>query len=222
MTKRQEATTYLLGMIDKIDPSGTNRKITEQSLKGLTDAQFASMMDDFESGADCPPIYAPNFGPVKLDIKRNLAVGKELGHDFYQQLWIGSTDPQTPRYLTPVKYMILELPVRRQAQILAKGISTTEHTRSVDQRTGQVAGDSAAAKVSYPELQILRGMGMENTTKELIKFRGGDLRGFDAMNAMAYRQGEVSLAAITPYASGVESTSAMKVSLTSMHLSNTL
>ncbi len=222
MTKREEATAYLLSMLDKIDPSGINSKITAESLAGLSDEQFAALMSDYETDKDRPAMYVPAFGPVKLDIERNHRVADELGHSFYQHLWIGSTDPQTPKYQTPVKYMVLELPVRRQAQILAKGISVTEHTRSVDQRTGQVAGDSAAAKVSYPELNILRGMGMEETTKELIKFRGGDLRGFDAMNVMAYRQGEVSLRAIEPYASGVESTNAMKVSLTSMHLSNTL
>lgn len=222
MTQRQKATDYLLAHLDKIDPSGHNSKITGQQLAALSDEQFAQLMQDFEEGKDRPAIYAPAFGPVKLDVQRNLNLFKELGHDPFQQLWIGSTDPQTPRYLSPIKYLVMELPVRRQSQLLIKGISVTEHTRSVDQRTGQVAGDSSAAKVSYPELNILRGMGMEQTTKELIKFRGGDLKGFDAMNAMAYRQGEVSLHAIANSASGVESTSAMKVSLTSMHLSNTL
>lgn len=222
MSNRQQATEYLLSWIDKLDPSGHNRTIMEQQLGAMSDEQFTKLMDDFENDVDRPAMYVPNFGPVKLDIQRNHRIAQELGHDFYQQLWIGSVDYQTPKYLTPQKYMILELPCRRQAQILDEGISTTEHTRSIDQRTGQVAGDSAAAKVSYPELNILRGMGMEQTVKELIKFRGGDLRGFDAMNTMAHRQGEVSLDAITPYASGVESTSAMKVSLTSMHLSNTL
>lgn len=222
MTKRQEATQYLLTHIDMLMPGSENKKILEASLASLDDEQFASLMNDYHQGKDRPPIYVPNLAEHKLSVERNLAVGKLLGHDFFERLWIGSEDPNTPAYLTPIKYMVVELPARRQAQLLIEGISTSEHNRSVDQITGQVAGDSAAAKVSFPELQILRAMGMDDTIQELIKFRGGDLKGLDAMNTAIARDGEVSLRAIEPFASGVESGKSLKVLLMSMMLNNTL
>ena len=222
MKNRQAATEYILKMMDEIDPSGHNSRIAKDNLDKLSDQEFDKLMQDYAEDRDRPAIYAPNFGPVKLSVERNFEVAKKMGHDFRQKLWIGSNDADTPKYLTPISYMVLELPFRRQAQILLKGISTTEHTRSIDQRTGQVAGDSAAAKVSYPELQILRGMGMFETAKELTKFRGGDLGGFDALNTMANREGEVSQVTIEQFATGVESTKAISTCLNAMHLSNTL
>lgn len=222
MNKRQEATDILLNFVDMIMPGSENRAILKASLESLDDEGFAKLMDDYLTGKDRPPIYVPNFSKFKLDTKRNFAIAKLLNHDFFERLWIGSEDPDTPTYLTPIKYMILELPVRRQAQMLIKGVSTSEHSRSVDQITGQVAGDSSAAKVSFPELQILRAMGMEQTVLELIKFRGGDLKGFDAMNTAIARDGEASLEAIAPFASGVESGRALKTLLTAMHISSTL
>lgn len=223
MKNRQEATEYILSMLDKIDPSGHNSRITKAELSKLSDEEFDKLMQDYADDRERPVVYEPNFGPVNLSVDRNIKIAREhFGYEFRQRLWIGSNDKDTPKYLTPISYLVLELPFRRQAQIGRKGISTTEHTRSIDQRTGQVAGDSAAAKVSYPELQILRGMGMFETAKELIKFRGGDLGGFDALNTMATREGEVSQAAIEQFSTGVESTKAMKTVLYCMHLSNTL
>lgn len=222
MNNRQAATEYLLTHLDMILPGSDNMKIMKESLEGLDDEQFSQLMNDYETSKDRPPIYVPNLSEHKLSVKRNLEIGRLLGHDFFERLWIGSDDPDTPTYMTPIKYMVVELPCRRQSQLLIEGVSTAEHNRSVDQLTGQVTGDSAAAKVSFPELQILRAMGMDETVQELIKFRGGDLKGLDAMNTAIQRDGEVSLRAIEPFASGVESGSALKVLLTSMMLSTTL
>lgn len=222
MNNRQEATEYILTHLDMLLPGSPNKQIMQDSLNSLDDKQFEQLMADYATGADRPPIYVTNFSEHKLSVERNLEVAKRLGHDFFERLWIGSDDPETPTYLTPIEYMVMELPARRQAQLLIEGISTAEHNRSVDQITGQVAGDSAAAKVSYPELQILRAMGMDETILELIKFRGGDLKGLNAMNTAIARDGEVSLRAIEPFASGVESGKQLKTALTSMHLSNTL
>ena len=65
-------------------------------------------------------------------------------------------------------------------------------------------------------------MNLDNSLVELMKFRGGDIGGFDAMNKSIFKNGSVSIKAIEPYSTGVESTAALKVYLTSAHLKNTL
>lgn len=48
------------------------------------------------------------------------------------------------------------------------------------------------------ETQVFASMGLYNTLSELMKFRGGDLAGFDAMNKSISQTGSVSLKAIEP------------------------
>jgi hypothetical protein len=101
-------------------------------------------------------------------------------------------------------------------------MSVPENNKVVDVLTGQPTGPSKGAKISYPEVQVLAGLGLDNCVTELIKFRGGDNRGFYAYNALLARQGAVSLKTIEPYASGVESTKSLKAILMAMHIRSTL
>jgi hypothetical protein len=71
-------------------------------------------------------------------------------------------------------------------------------------------------------VQVLSALGLNESVKELIKFRGGDNKGFYAYNAMMARHGVVSLKTIAPYSSGVESTKSLKAILTAMHIKSTL
>jgi hypothetical protein len=65
-------------------------------------------------------------------------------------------------------------------------------------------------------------MGLDKSLLELLKYRGGDIKGFNAMNTMISRTGGVRLQAISHLASGVESTKTLSAFLTAMHLKNTL
>lgn len=220
---RQKAEEFIIKYIDKMLPGSGNAELYKKKFATMTDAQFAELMHSYNNGEERPVIQAPNFSKHSLSVQRNLDIAKELGHDYFERVWIGSNDPDTPTYLTNNKYMIVELPIRRLAQLLVKKISTAENSRSIDQITGQPAGkESKTSKISFHELQIMRSMGLDESLKELIKYRGGDAGGFNAMNKAIARDGRVSLKAIEPYATGVESTNALKVYLTAMHLRNTL
>ena len=127
-----------------------------------------------------------------------------------------------PRYLTPMECYVIDLPVRKASQILDKKISIPESSYTVDNLTGQPAGDSYASRVSYSELNVLVGMGLEKSCTELFKYRGGDVRGYQAMNMSIDKLGAVNLEEMSKYASGVESTKTFKTFLTGMHLKNTL
>jgi hypothetical protein len=56
----------------------------------------------------------------------------------------------------------------------------------------------------------------------MMKFRGGDLKGFNAMNAMISRYGTANLKTLNNFASGVESTKTFSTYLRAMHFKTNL
>lgn len=220
---RAAATAYLLKMIEKIVPGGENRKILEESLAKLNEKEFSALMDDYASGKDRMVVYLPNLSKTaKVSVENNLKIAEELGHDFFQQLEVHSPVKGEGSYLTPNKFMVIPLPARRQAQLLYKKLSVPEHSKSIDQLTGQAAGASRSARISFPELQILKGSGLDDPILELMKYRGGDIKGFDAMNKIIAQHGTASMASLEQYSSGVESTRTLNTFLRAMHLHSTL
>lgn len=218
---RAAAQKFILAYIDKLLPGSENKKIYEDMFSKMSDKDFDAYIAKLENKQTRLVIVAPNMSKFKLDVKRNIEIGKELGHNFFQRIWMDSGD-NTPKYLTPIPYLVVKLPLRRQAQILVKKISIPEDNKSVDYLTGQPTGSSKGAKISYPELQVLAARGLDNMTVELIKYRGGDQTGFTAMNNSISKTGGVSLKALDTLGTRVKSTQTLSTYLTCMHYSNTL
>lgn len=219
---RKEAEKIIIDMVEAILPGGGNKEVYENFFAKMSDKDFDSWMEDLNSGRERPFIYVPNLGKVKISTERNFAIAKKIGHNFFERIWIDEKDPNRPKYLTNVPYIVLELPVRRQSQLLVKKISVPENNKSIDQLSGQAAGDSRSARISYPELQFLMGMNLPNSLLEFMKFRGGDKGGFNAMNRTISTDGTVTLRSINHLSTGVESTKTLSAYLTAMHLRNTL
>lgn len=219
---RKAVTGWICSYIEQIAPGGVNAKLTRDQLESLNNAQFTEYMNDLEAGTDTLRIFAPNGGPVQLSSKRNIKIARSLGHEFWQHLEIGSNDPDEPMYKTPPKYLVIDLPWRRQAQVGILGISVAEHHNTVDARTGAVTGDSAAAKLSGAEANLYQAMGMQKTLYELLNVRGGDDGSRRAMETEISRTGSASIASIEKFSTGVGVVSAMRSMLMSMHLNNTL
>lgn len=218
---RAGAEAFILEWIEKLIPGSENPQIYKDMFATMDDSSFDTFMADLESGEKTLAIVAPNFGKSRLETARNLQLAKELGHNFFQRIWIEGSG-NTPTYLTPIPYLIVDLPLRRQAQLLVKKISIPEDNKSVDDFTGQPTGKSKGSRVSYPETQVMAAMGLDNCLVEMLKYRGGDIKGFDAMNRSISNTGGVRLKSIEHLASGVESTRTMKTFLSGMHLSNNL
>lgn len=223
---RQAVTQWLCERIAEIEgvsvDKSINAKITKDQLDGLNQQDFDELMNDYSTNADVPAMYVPNNGPVVLNAKRNIKLMRALGHEVMQHLEIGSDDPNEPTYTTPPKYMVLDLPFRRQAQVGILGISVPTHHNTVDARTGAVTGDSAAAKLSGAEANLYQAMGMQKTLFELLNARGGDEGTRRAMETEISRTGSASIASIEKFSTGVGVVSAMRSMLTAMHLNNTL
>lgn len=221
MSNRKAAQEFILKYIDKIFPGGDNKQQYEKLFASMSDVEFGKFINDLESGKRFLVATVPNTPNTKVTMDNNMKVAKELGYDFFHKLWIGAKANE-PAYLTPVEYLVMDLPIRRQSQHLQKKRSVPEHTKTIDQLTGQPTGPSKGAKISYPELQVLAGMNMDESLIELIKFRGGDSGGYNAMNAMVLRYGNANLKTLAAYGTGVRSTTTLKIFLRSMHLNENL
>lgn len=218
---RAAATEVILTYIDKLMPGSPNAEIYRQRFSEMSDKEFDEFMGQLEREEIFLTIQTPNLNKNKLSIERNFEIAKELGHEFFERIWMDEGN-DIPPYLTNHKYLIVDLPLRRQAQLLTKKISIPKNNNTVDNLTGQPTGPSKGSKISYPELQILAALGLDNCSIELMKYRGGDLKGFNVMNNSISKTGGVELSTLDKLGSKVKSTQTLHTYLTSMHLSNTL
>lgn len=218
---RKAAEAVCLKWINEILPGSDNVAFYKEAFAKMSDKEFDGFIEGLKDGTKQLAIVAPNGGAPKLEVGRNLRIAKELGHEFFEKIWFDHGDDRPP-YLSPIKYLIVDLPLRRQAQVLEKKISIPVDNRSIDNFTGQPTGKSKGSKISYPETQILAALNLDATLTEMLKYRGGDLKGFNAMNAQISRTGSVRQETIEPVSGTVKSTETLSVFLTCAHLSNTL
>jgi len=218
---RAKAEAIILKYIKRLSPKSSNDSLYKELFANMSDKDFEAFISDLESGKRFLSIIEPNGLNTGLSVENNLAIAEEIGHKFFQKLWIEGKEDE-PAYLTPIEYLVVDLPVRRASQLLIKKIKVPEHNRIVDTLSGQPTGESKGAKISYPELQVCAAMGLENSMVELMKYRGGDLKGNKAYNAMLSQLGTTNLTTLSNYSSGVESTATLKTFLNCMHLSNSL
>lgn len=212
---------FILSNLEAIAPGNSDTPRYKAYLEKMSDKEMKEYAKSLQSGEKYLTLTVPNAGKTKLSLERNFALAEKLGVKFFQKLWIeGKGD--LPTYQTPIEYLVLMLPVRLASQRVAKKMSIPKTQRVINPLTGQPTGDSKGAGISLPELRVASALGLENSMVEMIKYRGGDLRGNAALNASLMRTGQASQETLKHYASGVESTKTLKTYLTSAHLKNTL
>lgn len=218
---RKEFTDFVCTYLDKLLPGGGNGAYMRERLDAMPDAELDAYVAKLESGEEIIPLTSPNLAEHKLSIERNLKLAKELGHDFFQHLRL--TDPASnTTYITPEKYLVVLLPIRRQRQLQRKKITIPENTRHVDELSGQVTGPSKGAKISMPELQVLYSQDLNEPLLELIKWRGGDIKGQQLLYRSLMETGRASQRALMTIPTKVKSNQTLKVILEAMMLKNTL
>ncbi len=219
---RAAAEATIIEFIEKLSPGSGNKEIYEQRFKTMNDKEFDEFMGQLEREEIYLTIQAPNMAKQRLSVERNLQIAKELGHDFFERIWMDEGN-DIPPYLTNHKYLIVDLPLRRQAQLLTKKISIPKNNNVVDNLTGQpTSPTSKGSKISYPELQILAALGLDDSAVEFMKYRGGDLKGFNAMNSSISKTGGVELSVLDKLGTKVKSTQTLRSYLTALHYQNTL
>jgi hypothetical protein len=209
-------------MLGETTPGTRNREDWEARFAAMSDKDFEQLMRDIQSDQADLYVTMPTFSKEgSVDTRTLISVGKKLGHDFFQRIWVGSEDGKSS-YLSPVPYLVTHIPVRRVSQTLTKKMSVPDNSRVIDTLTGQPTGESKGAKISWPELQLTSAMGLNKALIELVKYRGGDIRGYNALSGMLSKFGKANIDSLSAFASGVESLKTLKTILTCCHLKNTL
>lgn len=208
--------------LEDILPGSQNTQIYADIFHVMSDEDFDKWIKKLIAKETYIAIIAPEKVGPQLSVANNLNVAKKWGHEFFERIWM---DPKNgaPAFLSNDKYLVVDFPFKRQAQFLVKKISIPEDNRSIDNLTGQPTGKSKGSKISWPEVQIMAALGgFDNTIVEFIKFRGGDLQGFNAMNHSIHTTGGVTLSSIGVLGTRVKSVQSLSTLLTSMHLTNSL
>lgn len=218
---RELAEKQILEDLNTILPGCCDVELYRAYFSKMSDKEFDAFIQRLKSKEEWLTITVPNGGNVKGSIEHNIAIGKKWGHSFFQRLYM-PPEGNNPGYLTPNEYFVIKPPIRVASQRLAKKMSIPKNQRSINALTGQVTGESKGAGFSYPELRLCVAMGLNHTATELMKYRGGDVRGWAAMSASLARHGAARQDQLAHFASGVISTSTVKSYLTSAHLKNTL
>ena len=222
--KRKQVEEYILTWIKKITGSEFNVNLYKDMFKNMSDEEFDKFMNELKDSDKYLQVIVPpdiKSSDVKISIAKNYKLAKELGYEFFQELDIGPNG-DIPKYRTPQKFLIIDLPIRRTKQTSEKGVSVSMHAKSIDMLTGQPKGDSTATRLSYPELQVLVGMGLTNSLIELLRDRGGDIVTEKLLISGLNKYGVISQKLLAQYATGALSTKSLKNYLLGMHIKSTL
>ena len=219
---RKKVEAYILESVQSLTPSSTaNKDIYAERFKGMSDVEFSRFIERLGTGEEILMIISPNHEKDGLSLSNNFKVADKIGHNFMTKILVSGKDG-LPDHLTPIEFMVIDLPVKRLSQTSDKKIRVPKSTKIIDALTGQVTGESKGAALSAPEVQVLSAMGLEAPLIESMKYRGGDRQGRAALNGLMAKYGSVSLKTLEKYQSGVESTHSVRTYLTSAHLKNNL
>lgn len=222
MANRAAAEKELFWIVDMFVPGSDNRKMYEEYAATLDDKQFEAWMTELFEEREILTIMAPNLLEHTPNLKQAFIIADALEYPLLQPLIL--TDQNTGQtYQTANLHLCGLAPLRRQIQMLEEKRSVPSSRSTVDERSGQAAGGAQASRMSGPELQVNASKGLQKMLIELIKFRGGDLTSYNAMNRTILETGEASMDAIMADTPGiVQSNKTLSVYLNGAHLQNNL
>lgn len=220
--KRKKVEEFIIKYIGEITHGDKkNIELYKNFFSNMNDKQFDEFMIKLKNKQVHLSIISPIGNDVKITFENNLEVAKKMGYKFFQKLKYTQRG-DIPEFITPKERLILKIPVKRASQLLSKKISVQQDSIQKDVLTGQVTGNSKAMRITFPEIQILSGYGLNNTILELIKTRGGDQGESNALDKMLLQTGKASRKVIEQYQTGVRSTKTLKSIFLAMHIRTTL
>ena len=202
--KRAQAEQIIIDYIGKLTDE-ENKQNYVRLFKSYTDKQFDKFMTDLRDKKNNLQVVVRPGETANITVENNFKLAKKLGYDFFQKLTF-SGDRGMEDYVTPNKYLVYKLPIRRVAQLQSKKSAIPTSNKKIDLLTGQVTGQDRGAKLTMPELLLLEPLGLQDSLVELMKVRGGDLGSMNALDNMLYKLGRSSLKEVLPHSTGVVST----------------
>jgi len=218
--KRAETQAYIMKVIQMVEPSGYNAKVYEEFFAEMDDAAFDKWMHALRDSRDAKlKLLVPPF-KVVLSPGAAFKAAKFLGLEILERLRLW--DPVGRRYcLTPEKYFLLKLPVRRLKQYLLDGLSVPDSDKRLNPLTDQVVKPDKGSAISFPQAQMIAEKGLTTTLQELMTIRGGDLEAYSRMVTEIETTGD-SDTGVMHGTKGVKSVMTLRSFLNAMHLDSNL
>lgn len=211
-----------LSDLELICPGHGNEVFYNDYFDRLSDKEFDQLVADIKDGTYMLPLIVPNLKKAKLNVERNLKLAEKWGHPFWQKLWLVDPADTSVQYLSNPEYLVLKVPVRRQAQTLDAGLSTPMDNNQVDEMTGQVTGASKSSAMTAPEVQILANDELYAVLEEFLKPRGGDQAAYNAIERSIIETGVGTLKQGAAVGSRPKSTETLGTRMKAAHLGNNL
>lgn len=207
--------------VDLVDVSLETSTRYRKYLTAMSPEEFHEYMLMLKNGDDVLYVHMPNLKSHGISLENNLKAAEKLGVSIYQRLSV--VDPSTgKRFLTPKKYALIHLPVRRQIQTIKSGISVPTDDKHIDTMTGQVTGVSRSAKITLPENYVLHARGLDKSIIELVKVRGGDTDAQIHAYDKIHKTGTFTLAETMQLGTRAVSSITFNNMLKTMHIDNNI
>lgn len=170
---RKKTEEFILEKLAPLDKSGVTIKRYKEMFSKMSDTEFDQFMSGLESGEEVLYVYFANMKD-KISIAEMRDYAKSLGVELFERLRMWD-EPTQSYYLTPHKYCILQLPVRRMSQFVDHKMSIPEGDSKIDILSGQVIKPDKGAGISQVEIQALYARNLSSIITEMLKYRGGDV-----------------------------------------------
>jgi hypothetical protein len=192
--KRKQVEDYIYKTLDLMEPSGVNTKKYKDLFSKMNDTEFTSFMEDIRDGKRQLILYAPNM-KITLKMENILQAADYVKLELFERLKLWDTINKR-YYVTPHKYLVMDLPVRRLKQYLQDKISIPEDDRKIDLLSGQVVSEDKASSISSVELATMLSRGLDKAAIELTNIRGGNVPGYASLIGELEEKGSANLSDI--------------------------
>lgn len=171
-SRRKSTTDFLLEVVKNAEETKLNYDRYKEKFEAMTDEQFDRYMQSLRDDTEMFYMQVPNL-IAKVNTEDLYATAEKLKLEVFERLWV--TDAVTGEvYLTPNRYLVANVPIRRQIQVQEKKISTS-NGNVTDAFTGQPAGDARASGFTFPETHALNELDLHSVLHEFVNVRGGNI-----------------------------------------------
>lgn len=217
MGRKEFKEVLLAGVADILK---TDKKVSDHNIglisnliDDMSDKELDALVDDIANGKSIIPLVVPNGSTI--DYEDLLNTTKKRKVQLHKKI---ITTDGTKRTKGRIPRLVMEVPVKKLAQLVDKKRSIADDQHSVNHLTGQVTGASKSMSITNPELSLWSGNGMSDAIREATKYRGGDVNSKLVIEKLAESGVEITQATLEQYSSGPEVNNTVKQLLLGMHI----
>lgn len=188
---RKKTEEFILAKLKPLDKSGVTIKRYTEMFASMSDQEFDQFMNDLASGEEVLYVYFANMKD-KISIAEIRDYAEQLGVRLFERIRMWD-EPTQSYYLTPHKYCILQLPIRRMSQFVDHKMSMPEGDSKIDILSGQVVKPDKGGGISQVEIQALYARNLPAVITEMLKYRGGDIVALAEFKRELEEQGKTSI-----------------------------